>query len=94
MMTYSSPKKKDPEELMCIDDWKLVRHETSLGDTVQSLLHSYIAHQCVATGSEYYWYPLNLINDTCLGCHTKPPEEIMGLWKLHNMDYIQRGISY
>ena len=60
---------------------------------VPSLLYSYITHQCPTKGM-YYWYALRLLDDKCVGCHKNPPDEIMGLWKLHNMDYIQRGISY
>ena len=77
-----------------VGPWKLVKHDTSLGGPPGSLLLSYIAHTCVPTGSNYYWYNLGLINEACDGCHENPPKEIMGLWKLHNMDYIQKGISF
>lgn len=85
--------KKDPRVLYETGRWQLVRHETSVGDTVQVLLHSYIAHACLGKGT-YYWYSISSIDDKCFGCHNSPPDEIMGLWKLHNMDYIQKGISY
>ena len=61
-------------------------------------LHSYIVHQCPAlTGSQYYgrrfWWSLPIIESKCDGCHKTPPPDIMGLWRLHNWDYVQAGID-
>ena len=84
---------KDPRILLKMDTWQLIKHETSVGSSVQSLLYSYIAHACAGQGT-YYWYSINSIDDKCRSCGKNPPDEMMGLWKLHNMDYIQRGVSY
>ncbi len=74
--------------------WSLRAHITGQYKAPASKLNSYIAHPCPSTGVMYYWYSLSLIDTECMGCKEHPPEEIMGLWKLHNMDYIQAGHSH
>ena len=34
------------------------------------------------------------VHPICAKCQERPPEGVMGLWKLHNMDYIQAGVSH
>lgn len=82
--------------LMEVGDWKLMDHVDSLGNRVTvSLLNSYISHDCPNIENRmYYWYALKSLDDACHGCAEKPDEGIMGLWRLHNMDYIQNGQTY
>jgi hypothetical protein len=55
-------------------------------------LHSYIAHKCsIGASDAYFWWSLNLVEEACFGCSERPPPNLMGVWKLHNFDYIQNG---
>ena len=93
-MTAIDSKIHEDTVLMEDGPWRLVRHDTRTGQPPRSMLNSYIEHQCHVYKEKRYWYALQLIEQMCDGCRKHPPEEIMGLWKLHNMDYIQRGVSY
>ncbi len=77
------------------DPWKLVAHDTPLGKPPRSKLYSFIEHLCPSHEDlKMYWYSLELIDEACGRCGEFPPVGIMGLWRLHNMDYIQAGKSY
>ena len=89
--TYT-PKDREKREALLMKEgcWEIRAH-TKLG---WSLLNSFIQHYCPVYETKRYWYALPLIDHICEGCKEHPPESIMGLWKLHNMDYIQAGKSY
>ncbi len=78
------------EELLMKDgDWEIRAHTSSC-----HMLNSYIQHYCAVAKQKYYWYSLPMLNTACHGCKGQAPDGIMGLWKLHNMDYIQAGVNY
>ncbi len=52
-------------------------------------LHSYIAHMCPSSRMWRFWWDLMIIDQACLYCGEYPPEDMMGLWKLHNFEWIQ-----
>ena len=56
-------------------------------------LHSYIVHVCPVEGFRRYWWYLPMTEAPCGGCWKQPPDEIYGLWKLHNWEYIQKGVT-
>jgi len=85
------PAKRD-DLLMKDGCWELRLHHVRL-QHVTATLNSYIRHYCPKTKMNLYWYSLPLIDTKCTGCGANPPEHIMGLWKLHNYDYIQTGVS-
>jgi hypothetical protein len=64
-------------------------------DAKTSALKSYIRHNCPEDhGAPSYWYGLTKIDDPCKHCREYPNADIMTVWKLHNWDYIQGGISH
>lgn len=78
-------------ELFRQGTWSLMPHVPD----ATSKLQSYIVHYCpVEVSSNKYWYGLNTLDRPCSDCSNFPPDEIMGLWKMHNMEYIQNGISH
>lgn len=87
-MTHSPPYREE-QILFEMGSWSLRVHNTTL-----TLLQSYIQHQCPIAKTRLYWYSLKRINEACRRCSEYPPDDIMGLWKLHNMDYIQTGKSH
>ncbi len=84
----------DDHILMEEGGWLLRAHNTGVRNKGPSRLQSYISHTCPAGKTTYYWYSLMLIDTVCFGCQERPPDDLMGLWKLHNMEYIQNGYSY
>ena len=86
-MTENTAKRND---LLLKDGcWELRSHSSKT-----YLLNSYIQHMCPAYEEKRYWYSIPLIDHICEGCQEYPPESMMGLWKLHNLDYIQAGKSH
>jgi hypothetical protein len=80
------------EALMTIRNWRLIR---SGSDVIRRYnLYSYIMHACHPPEepiTRQFWWSLDLINTKCRSCHEYPPDEMMGLWKMHNWEYIQNG---
>lgn len=72
--------------LMRDGEWVLRPYENSA-----TLLRSLIIHTCSEAKTTFYWYGLLGMDSPCYGCHQYPPQNMIGLWKLHNMDYIQKG---
>ena len=71
-------------------NWQLIFY-----DAAHSALKSYIKHPCPKDfNAVYYWYALSRIDEPCKQCHEYPNQDIMTVWKLHNWDYIQGGISH
>ncbi len=54
-------------------------------------LHSYIVHVCPVENFRRYWWYLPTNGAPCGGCWKQPPDEIYGLWRLHNWEWIQKG---
>ncbi len=80
----------DPDNLLHIDgNWDLVK---SIGFNGVSL--SLIVHHCKATG----YHPIRYYKDTyhlpCNECKEEVPEEIQGLWVLHNWDMARNSPTY
>ena len=69
--------------------WELRSHHSR-----KYLLVSFIQHYCPVLQEKRYWYSIPLMDHKCSGCQEYVPEDMMGLWKLHNMDYIQSGKSH
>ena len=71
-----------------VDNWEI----RTTNESAKPLygLHSYIAHYCPVLKTCRYWWALPLAG-RCVGCNYPPPEDVLGLWKLHNFDYIQNG---
>ena len=78
---------KDDNLLMREGVWEL----RTITSYAEHNLHSYIVHECPLVSTPYYWWHLDNIDKTCYECKKHPPTDIMGLWKLHNFDYIQAG---
>ncbi len=82
------------EEIVLMQEgpWQLMT--TADLESHEPNLHSWIVHHCPNRESREYgncWWNLSIINRSCDGCDEYPPTGIMGLWKLHNFDYIQQG---
>lgn len=68
--------------------WDLV--STNDGLVRRYNLNSYIVHKCPQADDRLqYWWSMDLINTVCYNCHEYPPDHVMGLWKLHNWEYVQ-----
>lgn len=70
--------------------------ELKFYDAKNSNLMSYIKHLCPKGRGMglSYWYALDRIDKPCAHCHEYPNADIMTVWKLHNWEYIQRGVSH
>ena len=72
--------------LLQIDDWYLIRNDSKLNYS-----NSYGYHrrcqQDISRAPFLHWRALK-----CRGCGVLPPDEIAGVYSLHNMEYIQQGI--
>ena len=61
--------------------WSLYRYKES-----KSLLY----HLCRGyLGVKQENYPVRPLKGTCTGCDTTAPDEIRGLWTLHNFEWVQ-----
>jgi hypothetical protein len=80
--------RKEEELLMKEDCWEL-RATTEYARRLHPSLFSYIAHHCpIAEAWRYWWMPI-AIDTMCAECSETPPSDMLGLWKLHNFNYIQ-----
>ncbi len=96
MTGYRTQDEIDMDDPILMEEgmWFLRAHNTCMRNKSPSRLQSYIAHTCPVVKLTYYWYSLMLIDTVCSGCQERPPNDLMGLWKLHNMEYIQNGNEY
>lgn len=74
--------------LMQNGDFELVMYEKIPNDPYPDL-HSYITHTCGKSKYSRYLVWESVIEMPCAGCGKIPPEDILGLWRLHNFDWIQ-----
>ena len=63
-------------------NWKL--HPTTQPRI--ATIQSFILHTC-PTGKSYYWYDGNM-DDACYHCGEYVASGVLGLWKLHNFDWL------
>lgn len=55
---------------------------------------SLLYHLCRGyTGVTQTNSPVRPWNGVCVACGSASPDEIRGLWKLHNFDWVQEGLS-
>ena len=71
--------------LLKIDDWYLIKNDGQLNYS-----NSYGYHrgcpQDISKSPFLHWRALK-----CRGCGVQPPDEMAGVYSLHNMEYIQQG---
>jgi len=77
--------KNNKQILLQIDNWYLIKNETEI-----NISNSYGYHrgckQDLQRAPFLHWKALK-----CRGCGELPPDEMSGVYSLHNMEYIQRG---
>jgi hypothetical protein len=78
------------DSLMKDGPWELIPTNKSVIHRYN--LYSFIMHTCAASHAvdvtHQYWWSLDFIDSKCHTCGEYPPDDMMGLWKLHNWDYI------
>ena len=72
-------------------NWKL---KENIARTSETSLLSYISHDCPEGRGRRFWFLPHAIDACCYDCNASPPPGMLGLWKLHNWDYIQRDLQY
>ena len=55
-------------------------------------LDSYIVHCCpkASDSGDRWWWTISGIDDDCTMCGEYPPKDMLGLYKLHNFDWLQK----
>ncbi len=71
--------------LMVEGEWELL----ALTEVESAELKSYIVHDCPNWAVRKYWWMVLIMDKACTTCHKHPPNGMLGLWKLHNWQYIQ-----
>ena len=77
------------KEIFELDGWKVYEQDA---DAYWNMDYDVVTHNCSG------WWPRDrvshawdMMNRThCKGCGTEIPEGVVGVWKLRNMDHIQR----
>ena len=91
--TASVPKRDDGDVLLEVDDWKLIKARFPL----VTGLDSYPVHMCGKSPEGYGVHRTETystmseearrrLEGRCIKCNEKMPDEIHGLWTLHNWE--------